>query len=162
MIISAVPLGVRRLQTFCRNGVSTKAGGGPLIPTVLSLLSTSNIITSNKCPPAISINTIHKYCHHPSFVFIFCARFIKPSFSRALMRSRPSPIVTVKRSSGRNPNHSVATSRTVGSSSTASTVTLGTKSRRNWASAPPPSPTSSTDTGLSERSMIKMQGQSSP
>lgn len=49
----SVPLGVRRLQTFCRNVVSTNAAGGPLIPTVLSLLSTSKMMTSNDRFPSV-------------------------------------------------------------------------------------------------------------
>lgn len=44
----SVPLGVSKLRTFCRIGVSTKAAGGQLIPRVLSLLSTSNMMASNK------------------------------------------------------------------------------------------------------------------
>lgn len=71
------------------------------------------------------------------------------------MRSRPSPRVTVKRSSGRKPNHSFATSITTGSISTTSTVTSGTKSRRNWGRPPPPSPTRSTDTGTVKTEGVK-------
>lgn len=93
--------------------------------------------------------------HHSHFLEVLICRFCVlrhlPSFSSALMRSRPSPSVTVKRSSGLKPNHSLATSNTTGSSSTTSMETLGTKSRRNWAKPPPPSPTRSTDTGPPER-----------
>lgn len=46
-----LPPGVRMLQTFCRTEVSIKAAGGQLIPKELSLLSTSNMMTSNKGPP---------------------------------------------------------------------------------------------------------------
>lgn len=46
-----LPLGVSRLETFCRIGVSTKAAGGQLMPRELSLLSTSNMMASNKRPP---------------------------------------------------------------------------------------------------------------
>lgn len=41
-----VPSGLRMVFTFCRKGFSTKAGGGQLIPTVRSLLSTSNMTAS--------------------------------------------------------------------------------------------------------------------
>lgn len=41
-----LPSGLRMLLTFCRKGFSTKAGGGQLIPTVRSLLSTSNMMAS--------------------------------------------------------------------------------------------------------------------
>lgn len=51
IVKNTVPLGVSRLWTFCRIKVSTKAAGGQLIPTVLSLLSTSNMMASNKRPP---------------------------------------------------------------------------------------------------------------
>lgn len=46
-----VPLGVSRLLTFCKREASTKPEGGQLIPTVVSLLSTSNMMTSNNLPP---------------------------------------------------------------------------------------------------------------
>lgn len=151
----AVPLGVRRLQTFCRNVVSTNAAGGPLIPTVLSLLSTSKMMTSKDLFSLVKSEEKTKKHHHSHFLEVLICRFCVlrhlPSFSSALMRSRPSPSVTVKRSSGLKPNHSLATSNTTGSSSTTSMETLGTKSRRNWAKPPPPSPTRSTDTGPPER-----------
>lgn len=42
-----LPSALRMVLTFCRKGFSTKAGGGQLIPTVRSLLSTSNMMASN-------------------------------------------------------------------------------------------------------------------
>lgn len=41
-----LPRGVNNLQTFSNRDVSTKAGGGQLIPRERSLLSTSNMMTS--------------------------------------------------------------------------------------------------------------------
>ena len=41
-----LPSGLRMVLTFCKKAFSTKAGGGQLIPTVRSLLSTSNMMAS--------------------------------------------------------------------------------------------------------------------
>lgn len=44
--VVTLPWGVNNLQIFSKSDSSTKAGGGQLMPSLESLLSTSNMMTS--------------------------------------------------------------------------------------------------------------------